>query len=146
MEVIENYRKDGGLNELIIESDLPAHSPTALVSRIPLQQVLTNLINNAVHALDDNTVKNKIIRVSVGQNNDAALITVEDNGPGINEAYLDRIFDPFFSTGKHKGGMGIGLYLVHNIIKAFDGTIEAVNKPGGGALFRISLGTEKTMR
>lgn len=66
-------------------------------------------------------------------------ISIEDNGPGIPEAHLDRIFDPFFTTRQTGDGTGLGLYLVEEIVSEHDGAISVCPRPGGGTVFSIWL-------
>jgi len=69
---------------------------------------------------------------------DEILVELHDNGPGIPEADLERIFDPFF-TSKKPMGMGVGLSICHGIIEDHHGRISAANAPGGGTVFTIAL-------
>ena len=101
-----------------------------------LEQVLINLIANAVHALADSS--NGEIKLSAEINDRGrAVLKVRDNGPGISEDVIDRIFVPFFSTKKE--GSGIGLSISQSIIRAHNGNIWVQSKPGEGAEFVIRL-------
>ena len=93
-----------------------------------LRQALMNLLRNAAEAKPDGSVLVKL------ENN---TIEVRDNGPGIPEANLPKIFIPFFTTKPN--GHGIGLALAHRIVTEHGGTLTAANCPTGGAVFTIKL-------
>jgi two-component system C4-dicarboxylate transport sensor histidine kinase DctB len=67
------------------------------------------------------------------------VVTVVDNGPGVEPAQLPKVFEPFFTTKGVGEGIGIGLSIVDNIIRDFGGTITVDNRPEGGACFTITL-------
>jgi signal transduction histidine kinase len=115
-------------------SKLGSNLSKCIGDRIQLQQVVVNLLLNAQQALGQ---EGRIeIATSMGPEN-AVLLSVRDNGPGIAEADLGRIFDGFFST--KDDGVGIGLAICQSIIAAHGGRIEATNHPQGGALFEVSI-------
>ena len=64
-------------------------------------------------------------------------LTVSDTGKGINEKYLDRIFEPFFTTRKNNGGTGMGLAIVHGIVRGYGGKITVKSTYGKGSTFEI---------
>ncbi|WP_299870072.1 ATP-binding protein [uncultured Hoeflea sp.] len=105
--------------------------------RIRLGQVFVNLVNNAIDALSQTS--NGLVEISARQEGDWVIATVMDNGPGIETGELSRIFDPFFTTKGVGEGIGIGLSIVDNIIRDFDGSIRAEKRSGGGACFTICL-------
>lgn len=104
-----------------------------------LRQVLLNLVLNAAEAIAEQKKKNAppVIAINAVQDKNGVTITIDDNGPGISEGNLEKIFNPFFTT-KHTG-TGLGLAIVHRIIEAHGGTIVAQNRPQGGARFEIKL-------
>jgi two-component system nitrogen regulation sensor histidine kinase NtrY len=122
------YVPDGVAVELIGEApQLPA-------DRHQLQTALTNLVKNAVEAIDGpGTVRITIAAVDGGQH-----IDVEDSGPGIDPSVRDELFTPYVTT-KGSRGTGLGLALVHRIVVEHGGTIEADDGDLGGARFRIWL-------
>ena len=121
-------------------------------SRIPpaeLGQIVRNLVDNAVHALEGNgevTVSVDEVHVADAQ---AILlqvpagrygrILISDNGPGIAPELLDQIFEPFFTTKGIGKGTGLGLSIVQGLLKSRGGTITMRNRPEGGAVFEIML-------
>ncbi len=101
-----------------------------------LQQAILNLITNALQAME--TVdREKFISVGVAQEGQQAVIRVVDNGPGVAEDLLGKIFDPFYTT--RKDGHGIGLSFSHRVISKHNGRLSAGAAEGGGAVFRIEL-------
>jgi two-component system, NtrC family, C4-dicarboxylate transport sensor histidine kinase DctB len=102
---------------------------------IQLEQVLVNLINNAVHALGDQ--HGGEVHISTEKLGNQVMIHVADNGPGIDENNLERIFDPFFTT--RKSGLGLGLSISSRIIDSMNGKLSAVNRKQGGAQFSVAL-------
>lgn len=108
-----------------------------LAGQVRLEQVLVNLIGNAIDALDE--VETRQIHFDLSRTQARALLTIRDTGPGI--AAPDQVFEPFYSTkdpGSSKG-MGLGLSISHGIIGTFSGTLDCCNVEGGGAEFQIEL-------
>lgn len=106
----------------------------------PLGQVLTNLINNAmVHAFDG--MAHGVITITAQMQGDSHIkIMVQDNGVGIPAANLARVFDPFFTTKLGRGGSGLGLNIVYNLVReALGGSITVASEPGHGACFTLIL-------
>ncbi|WP_333938100.1 MULTISPECIES: HAMP domain-containing sensor histidine kinase [Bradyrhizobium] len=104
---------------------------------IQLQQVVLNLILNALDAISEVQRGKREVSVIMGRSANHAEIRVGDTGPGIAVADLKTIFDPFFTTKPE--GMGMGLAIVRTIVEAHHGTISAENQPFGGALFTVRL-------
>jgi C4-dicarboxylate-specific signal transduction histidine kinase len=105
---------------------------------VQLQQVLLNLILNACDALDANPPGARNIAIATaGGPGPRACLTVTDNGTGIAGARPERIFDSFFTTKPQ--GLGVGLAVAREIVAAHGGRIEAANRAGGGAVFRVTL-------
>ena len=105
--------------------------------RIRLGQVFVNLVNNAIDALSGRP--DARVDINARQEGDRIVVTVADNGPGIEPGQLPKVFDPFFTTKGVGEGIGIGLSIVDNIIRDFGGTIMVTNRPEGGACFTINL-------
>lgn len=102
-----------------------------------LQQVLVNLFNNALDAMEDES--NPIVDVEIEAGDETIAITVRDHGPGLSADVEKEAFEPFFSTKKSGEGLGLGLSISYNIIEDFGGTLSARNHEDGGALFTVSL-------
>lgn len=122
--------------QLSVVLDIGVHR--VLGDRVQLQQVIVNLLVNSLQALAPMGTGEGRIALATSSDADGAVhFTIRDNGPGIAEADLARIFDGFFTT--KPDGMGIGLALCQSIIAAHGGTITAANHPEGGAVFRITI-------
>jgi signal transduction histidine kinase len=91
-----------------------------------LNQVWTNLIDNAIFAME----KKGVLNISSSCDEKNITVTIVDNGAGISKENLGRIFDPFFSTKKVGEGTGIGLDIVNRIIKHHNGEIKVKSEPG----------------
>lgn len=125
--------------QVVIDVDTRRTAP-ALARRFELEQVLINLVENALHALVEqhDPPPRVLVRArSVGVQ--SVVLEVIDNGPGIDEAILDSIFDPFFTTKPVNKGTGLGLSICHTLVEDMGGTIDARNGPQRGAVFTVTL-------
>ena len=113
----------------------------ALCDANRLEQVLVNLIANALDAVDGKP--DPRLRLDARYAGGRVLIAVRDSGPGLPENILPRLFEPFFTTkdaGKEAGGgLGLGLAISAGIVRDFGGTLAGANAPGGGAVFTVDL-------
>lgn len=135
-------------NMITAELELAAQNSTLIASPQQLGQVLMNLVNNSVEAITGVPGYSERAQLSPGTrgriairtfNRDNELVVeLKDSGPGIPDADLNRIFDPFF-TRKKPMGMGVGLAICHGVIEDHHGRIAAANAPEGGAVFTITL-------
>ena len=100
-----------------------------------LIQVWTNLVQNALHAMEGRGR----LTVSLGYQTPWVVVTVDDTGPGVPAELRDRIFTPFFTTKEQGQGTGLGLGLVHRIVGEHGGQVEVADAPGGGARFVVRL-------
>jgi len=120
---------------LIAQTD--AARPRVLGDSVEIEQVLFNLVRNALDALEQVSRAVKTIQVRSLISGQHVLLTVTDNGPGIDPDMRERLFEPFV-TGK-KRGMGLGLVLCERIVERMDGSIEVADVPGGGVTAQIKL-------
>jgi two-component system C4-dicarboxylate transport sensor histidine kinase DctB len=102
-----------------------------------LEQVLVNLIGNAMQALEDQPGGR--IDITLEYSDDAVQLSVRDSGPGISPEYLEHLFEPFFTTKKAGQGLGLGLSISHRIVESLGGCLRASNHPDGGACFTLVL-------
>jgi two-component system sensor kinase FixL len=105
--------------------------------RVQIQQVLLNLIRNAIDAMDDQPRRELIMISSDLTEEGAARVSVADSGGGISDDVLDKLFQPFMTTKPQ--GMGVGLSISRSIIEAHGGRIWAEANPRGGTIFRFTL-------
>ncbi|MBZ9558306.1 MULTISPECIES: ATP-binding protein [unclassified Modicisalibacter] len=117
--------------------DWPAGDVWVHADLVRLEQVLVNLIGNALQAMADVASPRLTLRITTqaGQ----VRIEVEDNGTGIDEDHLGRVFEPFFTTKATGKGLGLGLSISARIIDDLGGRLTAANVAGGGARFTITL-------
>jgi len=117
--------------------DWPADDVWVHADPVRLEQVLVNLIGNALQAMADTT--DPRLGLSIVRAAGRVRIGVHDSGPGIDEAHLGRVFEPFFTTKPTGKGLGLGLSISARIIEDLGGRLEACNAAEGGARFTIDL-------
>ena len=106
--------------------------------QIRMEQVFTNLISNAIIALEGSKTKRITVRMEI-INNEQLVIKIEDTGKGISEEILHMLFDPFYTTKPSGVGLGLGLSISTNIIHEFHGSLTALNNTNEGASFIITI-------
>ncbi len=112
--------------------------PPLRAHRIEVQQVIVNLILNAIDSMADEPAAKRIIRLQIQREAKGMVsIQVMDNGPGVPSALMDKIFSPYFTT--KKGGLGMGLMVCRSIIDSHRGVLGCSNSPEGGANFCFTL-------
>jgi signal transduction histidine kinase len=112
------------------------------INQNEVMQVLLNIIKNAEDNLKEKEITNGFIKVSTYREDNRLYIVICDNGGGIDEAIIDKIFDPYFSTKKEKNGTGLGLYMSKIIIEEHNGGNLYVENKNGGACFTIVWNNE----
>jgi len=136
-EVLALMKSELQRNRISVELELDEHLPVTKGDRIQLQQVLTNLIANAIDAMTEKRGA-RILRIkSAMQDPGGVLISVADTGKGIDPKITDRIFNPLFTTKSN--GMGMGLAICRSIIEAHDGRLWASPGAQGGSVFQFVL-------
>ena len=118
---------------LTVSSKLSRRLAAAPLDATQMQQVLVNLVKNAMQAM----TKGGQLTLQTGENNDGVWISVTDSGGGIPQEQINRIFEPFYTTKKK--GSGLGLMIVQRIVRAHNGRIEIESHVGRGTTFRIWL-------
>ena len=114
---------------------VPPELPALSLDAARMEQVLENLLANAIHHAPRGTSVQLTVDLLEGRRDIA--FRVEDEGSGIAPADLARLFEPFFS--RRQGGTGLGLPIVHRIVDAHGGVVHAANRPTGGAVFTVTL-------
>ena len=118
-----------------LQTELSPGLPQLLIDRVQIQQVLVNLIRNAIDALREWPKKD--LKISTALHGASVEVTVADSGPGIPEEVASRLFQPFVTT--KSSGMGIGLMVCRSIIEAHDGMLSMSPRAGGGTIFSFRL-------
>ena len=128
------------LHGIELESELSAEPVIVLGDRHELQQVLLNLVNNAVHAVSQlEAGRPRRIRLETALQNGTAVLRVSDSGPGVPAELVSYLFTPFFTTKAPGEGTGLGLSLSYGLVTAHGGILSYEVGPEGGAEFRINL-------
>ena len=123
-------------SNVTIETRIDGDLPPLHLSQSELQQVILNLINNALDAMDD---RGGNLVIGAHAEDGFVILEITDNGPGIPEANLGRIFDPFFTTKPVGKGTGLGLSICYGIVKKMGGEITVGSAVGKGTTFRVSI-------
>ena len=135
LRMTEYLARKGGIE---VVADLPAIPVMSTYDAQQIEQVLINLIQNAIQAMPDGGT----LRINLSQAEGALAISVQDSGFGIGPDSLKRIFDPFFTTKPEGEGTGLGLSVSYGIVTRHGGRIEVESAPGAGTIFTISLSAE----
>jgi two-component system sensor kinase FixL len=131
-------RPDAAARQVRLVLDIPDGIPPVLGDRVQLQQVLLNLILNALDALEGGGGEDRTVSMAAHRERDQFIeISVADTGRGIAPEQIDRIFEPFFSTKSR--GLGMGLSISRTVIEAHGGRLWAENNADGGARLRMTL-------
>ncbi len=125
-------------HEVSVQTELNARPPDVIGNRVQLQQVILNLIVNALDAMNAVTDRPRVLRLkSESRDPDGVLLSVEDSGTGIDPNHVDRIFEAFFTTKSQ--GMGIGLSLCRSIIELHRGRLWVSSSSDRGSVFNVLL-------
>jgi signal transduction histidine kinase len=139
--VVALVSNDALLHRVSIETVPTAALPVVYGDGVQIQQVILNLLVNAITAAATGPPAHRKVTVWTGAADSHADLSVHDSGKGISEADLDRVFEPFFTTKRE--GLGMGLAISRSIVEAHQGRIWGENDPAGGAIFRVRLPTER---
>lgn len=123
--------KDGIHFTVSLEPDLPS----IIADPVQINQVLINIIVNAIHAMPGGG----ILEIKTFSNEKEIILTIKDTGHGMNNETKEQIFDPFFTTKKAGMGIGLGLSVVHGIVSSYNGLIKVDSQPNKGTQFQITL-------
>jgi len=123
-------------HDVTLHVHLTPENVELLANQVLLQQVLVNLLGNAIHAVEGRNKRDIVIRAF--EADERIVIEVEDSGPGIDAEHLENIFDPFFTTKPSGQGLGLGLTISERILKEMGGYIR-VDTSSEGAIFVITL-------
>jgi two-component system NtrC family sensor kinase len=132
VDILENYARG---NNIDIQTNLADNLPITAGDQSQLQQVILNLVNNAIDAIG----KDGSISIKTSRDLSNIRVSITDTGPGIPEPMQKKIFDPFFTTKSTGKGTGLGLWISYNIIEKMGGSLALQSKEGQGATFTITL-------
>jgi PAS domain S-box-containing protein len=136
-EVVALLRHELSRKGISLSFDLASDVPAVLGDRVQLQQVVLNLVVNAMEAMTQHLGPMQLGIYSTRKGEDTVGVSVCDSGPGVAPEQVEQIFDPFFTT--KAGGMGIGLAICRSIVEAHGGRIWAHRKAGRGMALHITL-------
>lgn len=136
-DAVSILRSELAKNDIRLRYTVGKEVPDVVGDRIQLQQVIINLMVNAIQALTQPGVGNRVLTMRVSREDNEIGIEVEDTGPGIDPDHVPRLFNAFFTTKPE--GMGMGLSICKSIVEAHRGRIEVKPANPNGAVFRVTL-------
>ena len=137
LEVIALTRAEAANNSVSVRTQLAEGLPRVQGDRVQLQQVLLNLIINAIEAMRDVGEEERELLIGTRNEPDGVSVEVRDSGPGFAPAVIERVFEPFYTTKPE--GMGMGLSICRSIIEAHGGRLWAIPCEPRGALFQFTI-------
>jgi signal transduction histidine kinase len=138
VEVIALTRGEVMKNNVSVQTQLAEGLPLIQGDRVQLQQVILNLIINAVQAMSGVSEGSRELLIGTGKDaSGSVLVAVQDSGPGLNPESFERLFDSFYTT--KPGGMGMGLSICRSIVEAHGGRIWATPNAGPGITMQLAL-------
>src|SRR5262249_440141 len=137
-DVVVLVRGELTRHQIALQAELADHLPLVQGDRVQLEQVVLNLVMNAIEAMADTDTDGRVLTIHSSVDGAGSVVVgVRDSGPGLAASALQVIFDRFYTT--KPGGMGMGLSVSRSIIDAHGGRLWAVSLEVGGALFQFSL-------
>jgi PAS domain S-box-containing protein len=136
-DLVRVLRDEAIRREIAIRLDLARDLPRLKMDQIQIQQVMRNLVMNAMEAMAQTNAPRTLGIRSAKHGDDGILVMVEDGGPGVAVDIAPRIFEPFFTTKPE--GTGMGLAICRSIVEAHDGRLWVENSPRGGAIFQFTM-------
>jgi len=131
-------RHDLQINEVSVTTEFQGSLPEVRIDGMELQQVLLNLIRNAIDAMSSVPPESRQLRLKTRFDGDSTvLMSVRDTGPGVSVESRERIFDPFFTT--KTGGMGLGLAISSTLVANHGGTLRLVKSDSDGSIFELAI-------
>jgi C4-dicarboxylate-specific signal transduction histidine kinase len=136
-DILELMRNELGRYDVVLQIDLCRALRYVRGNRIQLQQVLVNLIKNAIESMTDSISRPLLVRVSTASQGSLALVAVEDFGSGFDAIEKECMFEPFFTTKPE--GTGVGLPICRSIVEAHGGVLWACPKQAHGSVFKFTV-------
>jgi two-component system C4-dicarboxylate transport sensor histidine kinase DctB len=134
ISLLEDRIRSSGVE---VERSPAGEQVLAICDENRLEQVLLNLMGNALDAMAQQPLK--ILTIGVSKRDQMVAISVRDNGPGLTDQVMGRLFEPFFTTKEQGTGLGLGLVISSAIVRDFGGSLNGSNRPDGGAEFVVEL-------
>ena len=138
-DVLSFLEKEASYRNITLNLEIPDDLPPLVTDRGKVQQIFLNLINNAFQAVGDG---GRIDIMGRRVDGDKIAVRVSDNGCGISDENLQKIFEPFFSTKRDSGGTGLGLSITYGLVQRLGGQIAAESELGKGTTFTVTLPVE----
>ncbi len=136
--VLRLLQYDLQINEVSVATEFEGNLPAAHIDDTQLQQVLLNLVKNAIDAMGSTAPEARRLRVTTSfDGHSTVLLSVQDSGPGIPVEDRERIFDPFFTT--KSGGMGLGLAICSTVAERHGGKLRLVKSDSDGSIFELAI-------
>jgi C4-dicarboxylate-specific signal transduction histidine kinase len=136
-DLVVLLRDEGMRRQVRIQTYLAGDLPKVKVDRVQLQQVVLNLMVNAMDAMNDTAAENRTAFITSRQHAGEVIVRVEDRGSGLKPELCERIFEPFFTTKPH--GIGVGLSISRSIVESHNGKITANPRPQGGTALEFTI-------
>jgi signal transduction histidine kinase len=137
-EVMALVQRELSSHDVSTRLELAPDLPPILGDRVQLQQVIINLVINAVEAMESISDRPRMLTIGSGRHDmDRVFLSVADNGIGIPQAEAERMFNPFFTT--KSSGLGMGLSICRSIVEGHEGRLSASRNEGGGAVFQFVM-------
>ena len=131
-------KHDLQINEISVTTEFHGNLPEVQIDGMELQQVLLNLIRNAIDAMSSSRPEARRLRLKTGfEGQSTVWMSVEDSGPGVSAEVRERIFDPFFTT--KPAGMGLGLAISSTLVANHGGTLRLVKSDSDGSIFELAM-------
>ncbi|TXR48418.1 sensor histidine kinase [Phyllobacterium endophyticum] len=136
-ETVALVRREIDIHQVSLQFHLATDLPGVNGDRVQLQQVILNLVLNAIQAMTHAAGNTRKLLIETFAEERAALVKIHDNGPGLTPETRTKLFSPFYTT--KPDGMGMGLSICRSIVNAHGGSISASSKPGAGTIFEFTI-------
>jgi C4-dicarboxylate-specific signal transduction histidine kinase len=142
-QILKRFLNEAALERVTVQTDFDPDLPAVTGEAVQLQQVIANLVANAIDAMSSVTDRPRRLRLVTGPGGPGSvLVSVEDSGDGLSGDIKRRVFEPFFTT--KPDGMGMGLLFCRSIVERPGGRLWADDNPAGGAIFCFTLPADDT--
>ncbi len=137
VEAVSLFTPEARRHKVVVRTGLAASLPPVCGELIQIEQVVLNLLRNALEAVEEGRCARREIAVTTALAGDRVRVTVADSGPGLNEEARRRLFEPFFTTKPQ--GMGLGLSISRSLVEGHGGRLVLADAPGGGTALEFTL-------